>query len=340
MGCARDAVVRRSLPSAVERHQAEKLPEALIREALGEDKEQAYRVGPGDSVLVAVYGHPELSLGQYTGAQVNAGRPVGLVVDTDGTIQLPLIGSVKVAGRTTNEIRAMLERTLAHYLKDPRVTVQVLFNGSIRYYLLGQFTNPGLKYADRPMRLLEALSLGGTVMLERASLRGAYVARGNQRLPVNFTRLLRKGDLSQNIKLRTGDIVFVPDNTADQAFVFGGAPQSNPAGGAVPFLNGKLDLLQALAQAGFGIRERSQTRLSKTIVIRSEGDRGELFIVNAKKILAGEAAPFPLVPGDVVYVPERAFTNWNQALAQLIPTLQAVSGVLQPFVQIRYLERN
>ena len=46
-----------------------------------------------------------------------------------------------------------LEGELATYVKDPKVTVQVVFTGSIRYYLLGQFTQPGLKYSDRPLRL-------------------------------------------------------------------------------------------------------------------------------------------------------------------------------------------
>ncbi len=151
--------------------------------------------------------------------------------------------------------------------------------------------------------MLEALSLGGSIALERASLRNAYVARGDKRLPINFRRLLNEGDLRQNIHLRSGDVVFVPDNASEQAFVFGGVFGSNPRGGAVPFMNGHLDLLQALAAAGFGFRERAQSVLSETRVIRSEGDRGELFVVNVEKILDGDAAPFALEPGDIVFVP-------------------------------------
>jgi polysaccharide export outer membrane protein len=54
-------------------------------------------------------------------------------------------------------------------------------------------------------------------------------------------------------------------------------------------------------------------------------------------ILDGEAGPFDLAPGDVVYVPPTAFTSWNEALQQLLPTLQTVSSLLTPFVQIKYL---
>jgi polysaccharide export outer membrane protein len=328
------------LPSAVISRKPDTLDPALLEERLGERDGEAYRVGPGDTLLVAVYNHPELSIAPFAGASVGGARPTGLVIDNDGTIQFPLVGSVKVAGKSAAELCVFLEHELAVFVKDPKVNVQVVFAGSIRYYLLGQFTDPGVKYSDRPLRLLEALSLGGSVTLEHASLRGAYVARAGKRLPVNFRRLVREGDLSHNIRLRSGDVVFVPDNSSEQAYVFAG-PASNGArrGGAVPFVNGELSLMQALSQVGFGYAEQFQGRLSETIVLRSEGDRGELLVVNARDIMHGQAAPFALEPGDVVFVPPKGFTNWNQALAQILPTLQTISGLLTPFVQIKYLQQ-
>jgi polysaccharide biosynthesis/export protein len=335
-------VTVKALPSPVVSHQADVLDPALVARALGDNAPVAYQIGPGDTVLVAVYRHPELSITFYTGASLNTpgGRLAGLVVDNDGTIQFPLIGSVQVAGKTAEQLRVFLEQELGAFIKEPNVTVQVVFAGSIRYYLLGQFTAPGMKFSDRPLHLLEALSLGGSVQFERASLRSAYVARSGRRLPVNFQRLIREGDLKQNIVLESGDVILIPDNANEQAFVFGGAPGSNPRGGAVPFVNGQLSLLQALATVGFGQREHFQGKLSKTVVIRSESDRGEMFMVDAERILDGEAASFALVPGDVVYVPATALTDFNQALEQLLPTLQTISGLLTPFVQIKFLSQE
>jgi polysaccharide export outer membrane protein len=335
-------VVAKQLPSPVTSHGRETIEAAPSDDgAEGGDDRGAYRVGAGDTVLVAVYGHPELSIAPYAGATINAqgGRLAGLAIDNDGSIQFPLIGSVQVAGKTSEELRAFLEHELAVYVKDPKVTVQVVFTGSLRYYLLGQFTNPGLKYSDRPTRLLETISLGGSINLEHASLRTAYVARGNKRLPVDFRRLIVDGDLKQNIRLRTGDIILVPDKASEQAFVFGASLSESSRGSVVPFVNGRLSLVQALAQAGFGFQERAQGRLSRTHVIRSEGDRGELFIVDAVRILEGEAGPFELAPGDVIFVPPSAATTWNQVLQQLLPSLQTISGLLTPFVQIKYLSQ-
>src|SRR5262249_39126564 len=159
-----------------------------------------------------------------------------------------------------------------------------------------------------------------------------------RRLPIDFQRLLRQGDLRYNIPLRSGDVVFVPDNAGDQVFVFGGVLGEGNSLGAVPFVNGRLEILQALAQAGFGFRERSLGVLSETHVIRSQGDQGTLFIVDVERILDGEASTFQLEPGDVIFVPTTAITDWNNALSQILPTLQLFSGLLTPFVQIKYLQ--
>lgn len=330
-------VVSKPLPSPVVSHHTEQLDPKLLAEANAEPAASAYQVGAGDALLVAVYGHPELAIGQYAGAGNQGVRGNGFIIDNDGRIQFPLIGSVHVAGKTVNELRVQLEDQLRLYVREPKVTVQVLYAGSIRYYLLGQFTEPGLKYADRPMRLLEALSLGGTIIMDRASLREAYVARGNKRLPINFRSLLREGDLRYNIPLRTGDLIFVPDSAADQAFVFGGGSST---GGPVAFVNGRLDVLQALASAGFGLRDRSQSVLSETRVLRSEGDRGEMFVVDVERILDGDAANFQLAPGDIIFVPSSALTDWSLALEQLLPSLTTISALLTPFVQIKFLQQN
>ncbi|MBV8761865.1 MAG: polysaccharide biosynthesis/export family protein [Deltaproteobacteria bacterium] len=336
------AVRVKNLPSAVVSQKEEVLPKELIDAQLNAKDGEPYRVGPGDVLMVLVFGHPELAIGTYmpAGATLTqTSRTVGLVIDNDGTIQLPLIGAVNVAGKSSEEIRALVEQRLSTYLKDPHVTVQVLFNGSIRYYLLGEFAQPGIKFADRPMRLLEALSLGGSVLFEQASLRGAYLARAGKKLPINFYRLLREGDMRQNIRLQPEDTVVVPDNRSEQVFVFGGAAGGMMKGGPVPMINGRLDLLQALAVAGIGYQERAQGRLDQVHVIRSEFDRGQLFVVNADAIIRGDAAPFPLAAGDIVFVPETAVTRWNQVIGQLLPSLQAISALLNPFVQIKFLSQ-
>jgi polysaccharide export outer membrane protein len=316
----------------------EALDPEVFQQVTGGGETDAYRVGPGDSLLVVVYGHPEVSIATYTGVTPMGSRVPGFQVDNDGSIQFPLIGSVQVAGKTTNELRVFLEKRLTEFWHDPKVTVQVAYHGSIRYYLFGEFTVPGVKFSDRPLRLMEAMSLGGTVNLTRASLNSAYIARNGKRLPIDFQRLVRDGDLKHNIPMRTGDVVVIPDNASEQAYVFGGVT-GDGGRGVVRFVNGRLDILQALSQAGFGFQERSEGVLSETHVIRSAGDKGTLFVVDVERILSGDAANFHLAPGDIIFVPTTWVTDWNNALRRLLPSLQTISGLLSPFVQIKYLSQ-
>jgi polysaccharide export outer membrane protein len=53
--------------------------------------------------------------------------------------------------------------------------------------------------------------------------------------------------------------------------------------------------------------------------------------------MRGEAMAIPLAEGDVVFVPRSSLGNWNDAIGEILPSLQAVSALLQPFVNIKYL---
>ena len=54
-------------------------------------------------------------------------------------------------------------------------------------------------------------------------------------------------------------------------------------------------------------------------------------------ILTGESRPFQLMDGDIVYVPKGFVANWNQAINEILPSLQAIGAILNPFVQIKFL---
>ncbi len=60
-------------------------------------------------------------------------------------------------------------------------------------------------------------------------------------------------------------------------------------------------------------------------------------VVDFDKILRGDAMPFPLQQGDIIYVPKSGLGTWNDAINEILPSLQAFSALLQPFVSIKYL---
>src|SRR3569832_1002872 len=94
-GCAtqelKPVVANRVLPSPVVSRTEEVLDPKLLEAAAGDEDGRPYRIGPGDTLLVAVYNHPELALSTYAGAMGASattpnGRPAGLYVDPDGPL--------------------------------------------------------------------------------------------------------------------------------------------------------------------------------------------------------------------------------------------------------------
>ncbi len=333
-GCATDGlsqqkVAYRKMPSPVLTSQPVALSPKTVDQLL--HRPLAYHLGPGDVVSVSVYLHPALSA---TAGSGSVGIP-GALVTNGGNIQLPMVGLVHVAGLTMAELRIKLEKLYSQYIIQPDVSVQLQVAHSIRYYLLGEFTAPGLKFSDRALTLLDAMALGGSVNFAEANLRSAYVVQDGKKLPINFHQLLNEGNLGENIELQSGDTVVVPSIASMRAFVFGAVDKPGP----VPFVDGRLSLLQALSSAGMNTTALTNAQLRDIRVIRSEGTSGQLITVNANAILHGKAAPFYLKSGDVVFVPQTVVSSWNQVIQQILPSLQAVSGLLNPFVSIKYLSQ-
>ena len=118
-----------------------------------------------------------------------------------------------------------------------------------------------------------------------------------------------------------------------QVFVFGAVKKSGPQ----PMPSSGVNLAQAIA--GADVLDRG-SNLQKVRIIRSNTPtQGELLVVDFDSVLSGKAVPMQLQEGDIIYVPKSAIAGWNEALSELLPSLQTFSSVLQPFVNIKYLNQ-
>jgi polysaccharide export outer membrane protein len=257
-------------------------------------------------------------------------RSLGSRVDGNGNIQLPKIGVVHVAGLTPVQVQKRIRERLRKYLKDPWVVVEVADFRSKPLYLLGQFREPGTHFMDRPMNLLQGIALGRGFD-SGAYLRGARLNRDGRIMPVDVYELLLNGNNAHNVWLRAGDTIFIPDNRNQQVFVFGAVKKPGP----VPMMQGGLNLAQAIGSAE--LRDTGYDFKHVRIIRSLSATRGELLVVDFDKILRGEALPLPLMEGDIVYVPRSHFGAWNDAINEMLPTLQAIGTLLQPFVQVKFL---
>jgi polysaccharide export outer membrane protein len=246
-----------------------------------------YRVAARDQLAVQVYGHDDLT------------RTVR--VSEQGTITLPLLGELPVAGLTIHEIEAKIEAGLKPaYLRDPRVTVGVSEFQGRQIAVVGAVNQPGA-YAFRTNQvpLLQALSEARGVR-ENAD-RLAYVLRATpkagepQPLEVDLDALFRSGR-GGTILLEAGDSVYVPE--ANAYYVSGEVEKR----GAYT-LRRDTTVSKALVEAGGVTRRAAESRI--TVVRRNgNGELQEIADLDLDAIMKGDPKhDLPLQAQDVVVVP-------------------------------------
>lgn len=252
-------------------------------------------------------------------------------VDADGYVQLPVLERAHVGGKTTTEIQSELKIAYQKEFINPWVVVLVVEFGSRPLYLLGEFNAPGVVYLDRPTNIIQALG-HGKGLSERAYLRGARLLRRNDLVAVDINGLLKEGRADQNLWLEADDTIYVP-NIEEQKIIVLGAVNLP---GAVVYGNDGMGLVEAIARAN-DIR-RGSAKLDEVRIIRSLSPvSGEFITVDAEQIFAGSAPDFPLLPGDIVYVPQNALGDWNDVVNAIKPSFELVVSSLQPFVQLKFL---
>lgn len=161
--------------------------------------EPGYVIGAEDALDIAVWRDETLK--------------ATVLVRPDGGISFPLAGDFIVAGKTAAEVRAELVRRLEKFVPEPVVTVSVVKVASYRIYVLGRVNKPGDYQTGRNLDVLQALSLAGG-MTPFASEDDIRIIRrvdgGSVSYPFQYSRVRKAGDLSQNITLKSGDVLLVP----------------------------------------------------------------------------------------------------------------------------------
>jgi polysaccharide export outer membrane protein len=188
-----------------------------------------YVLGPDDSVQVMVFGQPEFG--------------VTTRIKSDGTIVMPLIGTVKAAGMTNISLaKAVTDKLTSNgFLKDPIVNVEIGGYVSKSVNVAGKVRSPGIYPLDRPYHALDVLLKAGWIQENGATY--VYLRRpGQAEVRLDVEGLVR-GDDSKDPLLRPGDTLYVPD--ADVYYMSG---QVNRQGSFA--MQPNLTIRQALVLAG------------------------------------------------------------------------------------------
>lgn len=284
-----------------------------------------YTIHGGDILAITVWDHPELtSASTSSTAQMTSvsdtvaatGTPApGFVVDSDGTIQFPYTGRLKVSGMTEAEAQKALAAKLAYYIRKPVVTLRVQSYRSKHIYVDGEVRTPGvLPITDVPMSLMEALNRAGGVT-PTADQSQITISRGGKSYRINLPRLVESGVNPASLMLANGDVVRVASRDESQVFVSGEVMQPR----ALPMHNGTLTLNEALGEAG-GINPSTGGR--HIYVIRNASDdRPIVYHLDTKSPdRISLAEQFQLKPKDLVYVDAAPLASWHRTISLLLPS--------------------
>jgi polysaccharide export outer membrane protein len=256
-----------------------------------------YLIGGGDVLEISVWGNKDLS--------------VSAPVRPDGKITMPLLGDLRAGDLTPSELSIVIEEGLRQFISNPMVDVIVKKVNSHKVYVIGNGLTSGEYILNAKITLLQFLArLGnkhleavreGNVVTQGPDYRHAYLMRQGIKLKEGFHDLFVKGDISQDIILEPGDIIYIPDNFINNIKVVGSV--KNP--GVVTYREGITAFDAILAVGGFDEFANEK----EVIIVRGEGDDTKEITVNMKNVLKKGKIDDNVVlePGDMIIVKESLF---------------------------------
>ncbi|HKD80947.1 MAG TPA: polysaccharide biosynthesis/export family protein [Candidatus Angelobacter sp.] len=275
---------------------------ALLTRASAND---GVRIGSGDLLQVSVFGASDYN------HEVRVG--------TDGSINLPFIGSVKVAGLTPRAIATDLQGRLSQggYFNNPQVSVFVKEYATQGVSVLGEVQKPGVYPLYGSRTLFDVLSAAqGTTQVAGDKV---YITHRDRPQQAEVVKLSYDptGAARSNVPVLPGDTVIV--QKASMMYVVGNVHK--PTG--IAMVDPGLTVLKAIALAQ-GIAPNAA--LDKARLVRKTSDGQVAVPLQLKKMLAAQVPDMRVEPGDVLFIPNSAATAAFKKGLEL--ALQTASGVL------------
>lgn len=203
-------------------------------------------IGPGDVVRITAFRYPDLTTETR--------------VAHDGTLSVPLVGSVRVQGMTPQQAAQDIAARLksGNYILNPQIDVSILEARSRQVSVLGFVTRPGRYMLEgTTAKVTDVLAMAGGLMPEASDT--AVITQTSegksQSVNVDVSAIIRGGDVGKDIEVRSGDSVFVPK--APVVYVYGEVIR----GGSYRLEPG-MTVMQAISMAG-GITPRGSERRIK-----------------------------------------------------------------------------
>lgn len=177
----------------------------------------AYHIGPRDILELVIHAGGELQ------------NQVNLTVSEKGMINVPYIGTTRADGLSISELETTITAQLSKaYFVNPEVNINIREYHSLQYFISGAVKSPGLYEMTTQTTLMELIAKAGGVLPERGNI--AYILRASARqiadgtdaeallahkepIKISLQALLDEGDMTRNLLLESGDLVYIPLET-------------------------------------------------------------------------------------------------------------------------------
>jgi polysaccharide export outer membrane protein len=277
----------------------------FVSRTLLQAQDTAYRIGPRDVLTLTIFAGGEKQ------------NVSSMTVSSQGMINVPFIGSVMAKGLTISQLEDRVAKPLAaDYFVNPEINIVISEYHSLHYYISGAVGTPGLYEMKSKATLLELIAKAGGVSADHGNI--VYILhpssdrtaskKQNQNLysdkdpsKVDLNKLLDKGDMSQNIELQTGDVVYIPlqssqNLSASKIYVEGEVKSP----GVYTYQEGLTALNACIMAGGFS----KFAAPNRTRIIRQNGDKLIIIKIDLVDVRNGKIPDAEIKPGDRILIPE------------------------------------
>ncbi len=273
--------------------------------ALLEDYEDV--IHEGDVLNIALY-HPTRS--DLVTSVHDVCEKIGFPV-MGGKIFLPDVEPIEVQGATLEEARKRIREMYGLQIRDVDVFLSYKDRLERKVELMGLVQSPSV-HVDGKRRLFEILAQAKVP--PNANFFKSYVVRENSLIPVDLYKLVKEGDMSQNIVMRGGDKVYIAEPSASTLMVLGEVGRER----VIDVPNGFMSLKMAIAEARGIPYTGSKSYIQ---IIRGNILHPKIYTLNWEHMVRLPTDSLLLIPGDIVYVAATPITEWNRFVNQILPTL-------------------
>ncbi len=265
----------------------------------------AYRIGPRDVLTLTI----------YAGGQEQ--QVTHLTVSSQGMINVPFIGPVRTVGLTIPQLEKLVKKPLAaNFFVNPEINIVISEYHSLQYYISGAIGSPGLYEMKSEATLMELIAKAGGVSSNRGNI--AYILHQSTNhvesekenhslfsdkdpLKIDLKKLLNKGDMSQNIVLESGDVVYIPlqaslDLAESKIYVEGEVKSP----GVYDYQQGLTALNACIMAGGFS----KFAAPNRTRIIRQNGEDQIIIKINLNDVKKGKIQDAEIKSGDRIHIPE------------------------------------